>query len=325
MITLKIDASGLKGLEKQLDKMAAKLPLAIARGLNEGGRKVRTKVQHALQKQTSLVKYSSVTSRVRTARGFAGQGDTSSVAKGSGVGQGISYQIIVSGKPATKPREFKTTVKLGPGGGVTIVIWQSPQVQAVVSEATEGGLRARLGKERFPIRGFDGPTWQRRPLRTRPRPLSSTPWRRRSPRRSKSIWPSFWGADDFSKAHSLSTPAIPVEAVNALAAVLARHGLTRLEIDSGALRVRLERPPIAAPSAPAQAAPSASSGEAGEDGAAVSSRMVGVAYLRPGPDAAPFVEVGSIVEAGDSFSSSRLSGPSTTSSPRAPERLSASL
>ena len=72
MPTISIDSSDLKRLERDLERIQAQLPQAIARGLNEGGDKVRTQVQRALQKQTSLVKYSSVTSRVRTVRAFAG-------------------------------------------------------------------------------------------------------------------------------------------------------------------------------------------------------------------------------------------------------------
>jgi hypothetical protein len=55
MLTLSIDSSNLKKLERELDRMSAKLPRAVARGLNEGGDKVRTQVQRALQKQTSLL------------------------------------------------------------------------------------------------------------------------------------------------------------------------------------------------------------------------------------------------------------------------------
>ena len=143
MLTISIDASGLKRLERALDRMQAKLPQAIARGLNEGGDKVRTQVQRALQKQTSLVKYSSVTQRVRTTRAFPG---------------GLSYSIIVAGKPPTKPPEFRTRVMTGPGGGVTIWMWGAAhQFTRSFQQKYRLGLRARLGAARDKIRGFDGP------------------------------------------------------------------------------------------------------------------------------------------------------------------------
>lgn len=156
MVTIRIDSSGLKKLEKQLDRMAAKLPQAIARGLNEGGDKVRTQVQRALQKQTSLVKYSSVTSRVRTMRGYGASAPKSGIGP---VGPGsLSYSIIVAGHPPTKPKEFRTRVTKGPGGGVTIIMWNSPhKFRRSFQQAQRGGLRARLGGPRTPIRSFDGP------------------------------------------------------------------------------------------------------------------------------------------------------------------------
>jgi hypothetical protein len=88
--------------------------------VNEGGDKVRTQVQRALQKQTSLVRYASVTKRVRTTRAFPGA---------------LSYSIVVAGKPPTKPPEFRTRVTTGRGGGVTIWMWGVAQVQALVPTA----------------------------------------------------------------------------------------------------------------------------------------------------------------------------------------------
>lgn len=143
MVSIAIDSSELKRLERQLDRMAAKLPQAIARGLNEAGDKTRTQVQRALQKQTSLVRYSSVTKRVRTARAFPG---------------GLSYQIVVAGKPPTKPDEFRTRVTTGPGGGVTIIMWGvAHKFKRSFQQKFKLGLRARLGLARDKIRGFDGP------------------------------------------------------------------------------------------------------------------------------------------------------------------------
>jgi hypothetical protein len=143
MPTLQIDSSDLKRLIRDLDRIQARLPQAIARGLNEGGDKVRTQAQRALQKQTSLVRYASVTKRVRTARAFPG---------------GLNYSIVVSGKPPTKPDEFRTRVTKGPGGGVTIFMWGvAHKFKRSFQQALKGGLRMRLGGSRLPIRGFDGP------------------------------------------------------------------------------------------------------------------------------------------------------------------------
>jgi hypothetical protein len=141
--TISIDSSDLKRLIRQLDRVQARLPLALARGLNEGGDKVRTQVQRALQQQTSLVKYSSVTKRARTKRAFPGA---------------LSYSIVVAGEPPTKPAEFRTRVTTGKGGGVTIWMWGIAHTfKRSFQQKLKGGLRMRLDAARLPIRGFDGP------------------------------------------------------------------------------------------------------------------------------------------------------------------------
>ena len=123
--------------------MQAKLPQAIARGLNEGGDRVRTQVQRALHKQSGLVKDGSVTKRARTAPAFPAN---------------MNYSIIVSGKPATKPTEFRTRVTTGPGGGVTIWLWnRAHKFKRSFQQKLKGGLRMRLDAARLPVRGFDGP------------------------------------------------------------------------------------------------------------------------------------------------------------------------
>jgi hypothetical protein len=143
MAAISIDSSELRRLIRQLDRLQAKLPQAIARGLNEGGDKVRTQTQRALQKQTGLTRYASVTKRTRTARAFPG---------------GLFYSIIVSGKPATKPSEFRTRVTTGPGGGVTIWMWGvAHKFKRSFQQKLKGGLRMRLDASRLPVRGFDGP------------------------------------------------------------------------------------------------------------------------------------------------------------------------
>jgi hypothetical protein len=167
MVSVSIDSSDLKKLVRQLERMQAKIPQAVARGLNEGGDKVRTQVQRALQRQTSLVRYSSVTSRVRTIRAF-GEG----AAPKSGIGPmrpgSLSYSIVVTGKP-TKPPEFKTRVVKGPGGGVIMLVWNSPhkfrRSFQISSGAGAGALKARLSKKRKPLRGFDGPNLAKEAVR----------------------------------------------------------------------------------------------------------------------------------------------------------------
>ena len=126
-----------------------------------------------------------------------------------------------------------------------------------------------------------------------------------------------------------AAPVIDSELLRTIAELVASSDLTEFEVEKGDLRIRAARmpapalpatvtiaaPPVApayAPSpaahAPApHAAPSpkpVAAAEAAEESLAdhpgtVKSPMVGTAYLRASPDAAPFVEVGSQVKAGD--------------------------
>src|SRR5208337_448281 len=109
---------------------------------------------------------------------------------------------------------------------------------------------------------------------------------------------------------------VDVAAIDQLAKIVAKYDLTEVEVDLGELHVRLARERMAAATstslpAPEQApaaanpvsaepiaAPSAEAATADLAGA-VKSPMVGTAYLRPSPEAKPFVEVGSLVKTGD--------------------------
>jgi len=109
-----------------------------------------------------------------------------------------------------------------------------------------------------------------------------------------------------------------------IARLIAENDLTEFEIERGDLRIRAARTPAAtsvgftayAPAphapqpvhahvalpapAPAAAAPAVSAAPAPADHPdAVKSPMVGTAYLRPNPDAKPFIEIGTRVSAGD--------------------------
>jgi acetyl-CoA carboxylase biotin carboxyl carrier protein len=111
-----------------------------------------------------------------------------------------------------------------------------------------------------------------------------------------------------SKDHAID-PAL----VRELATLLAETELTEIEVEKGDLRIRVARQLTAAPQmAPAPvgfAAPvsvvapppvvSAGRDELLAHPGTVTSPMVGTAYRRPSPDAKAFVEIGSVVKAGD--------------------------
>jgi len=110
-----------------------------------------------------------------------------------------------------------------------------------------------------------------------------------------------------SKIMSEGKPAIDQDLIRELARLLEETGLTEIEIESAGLRVRVGRaaavaahvaPP--APAAPLPGAPAAPVDLAKHPGA-VTSPMVGTAYVGPEPGAPPFVEIGSKVVAGDTL------------------------
>ncbi|PSC05799.1 acetyl-CoA carboxylase biotin carboxyl carrier protein [Alsobacter soli] len=110
--------------------------------------------------------------------------------------------------------------------------------------------------------------------------------------------------------------AIDPKLVREIASMLADTDLTEIEVEKGDLRIRVARqvqaaavvqyaaPPPAAMAPPPAAVPAAAPGAGKAESAAahpgaVTSPMVGTVYRRPSPDAKAFVEVGSVVKAGE--------------------------
>ncbi|MBY0423704.1 MAG: acetyl-CoA carboxylase biotin carboxyl carrier protein [Parvularculaceae bacterium] len=102
---------------------------------------------------------------------------------------------------------------------------------------------------------------------------------------------------------------IDVEAawISRLAEILHDKGLTEIEIEKGDVRLRVSRAtqtiaaaaaPVAAPAAPSAAPPPA---KGAKNADAVTSPMVGTAYLKPSPDAPTFVKVGDRVSEGQTL------------------------
>ncbi|MBI1981494.1 MAG: acetyl-CoA carboxylase biotin carboxyl carrier protein [Methylocystis sp.] len=115
-----------------------------------------------------------------------------------------------------------------------------------------------------------------------------------------------------------NAPAVDADLLRTIAQLVAGSDLTEFEVEKGDLRIRAARAPaaaiasvVAAPppavhALPAAATPTpkpatapASPEPAAEFVDAVKSPMVGTAYLRPNPDAKPFVEIGARVSVGD--------------------------
>lgn len=98
------------------------------------------------------------------------------------------------------------------------------------------------------------------------------------------------------------------EQIKELVELVAQRRLQGLEIERSGFRLKIDGyTQIAAPAAPPAAAPPPAGGEAPppagsepapEDGHILTSPIVGTFYRSPGPDAPPFVEVGSRVKKG---------------------------
>jgi acetyl-CoA carboxylase biotin carboxyl carrier protein len=110
------------------------------------------------------------------------------------------------------------------------------------------------------------------------------------------------------------TSPIDSDLVRELATLISETDLTEIEVQKGDLRVRVARNvqltvaaahPVAAMAAPAPVAAPApqhvavAAPASGPHPGAVPSPMVGTVYRRPSPDAKPFVEIGSVVAAGE--------------------------
>ncbi len=102
---------------------------------------------------------------------------------------------------------------------------------------------------------------------------------------------------------------IDQDLIRELAKLLEETGLSELEVEQDGTRIRVARgvrnvaATIPAPVAHAVAAPAAApaAADAGKHAGAVTSPMVGTAYLAPSPGAKAFVEVGTRVKAGDTL------------------------
>ncbi len=115
--------------------------------------------------------------------------------------------------------------------------------------------------------------------------------------------------DKTEAASEASSGPLDLSIVAALAEIAGQHDLSEVEIEHLGLRVRVARSraapavtsfvapgPVAAPLTPPTQNSAASPAE---HPGAVKSPMVGTAYLRASPEAKPFIEVGSVVKAGD--------------------------
>ncbi len=108
---------------------------------------------------------------------------------------------------------------------------------------------------------------------------------------------------------SKSKLTVDQDLIRQLAKLLEETGLSEIEIEQDDNRIRVGRgggrvvataAPMAAPAAAASPVAAAPSDPAKHPGA-ITSPMVGTAYLAPSPGARPFIEIGTHVKAGDTI------------------------
>ena len=122
-----------------------------------------------------------------------------------------------------------------------------------------------------------------------------------------------------AKDGSSESSTIDAKLVRKLADILNATGLTEIEVEQGALRIRVAKQGVAMSAAPmaatpvyapqpapaavagSAAAPAAPAAPAAVQGEPIKSPMVGTCYLRPQPGADPFVKVGDKVTAGQTL------------------------
>jgi acetyl-CoA carboxylase biotin carboxyl carrier protein len=120
-------------------------------------------------------------------------------------------------------------------------------------------------------------------------------------------------AEPKAPASKDAASSIDPRRVRQLADILIETGLSEIEVEQNGQRIRVAREitaapttiyataPQAAPGAAQAAAPAAATPEAPARGESVKSPMVGTIYLRPQPDADPFVRVGDRVQEGQTL------------------------
>jgi acetyl-CoA carboxylase biotin carboxyl carrier protein len=120
-------------------------------------------------------------------------------------------------------------------------------------------------------------------------------------------------AEPKAPASKDAASSIDPRMVRRLADILIETGLSEIEVEQNGQRIRVAREitaqpttvyataPLAAPAPVQAAAPAAASPEAPARGEQVKSPMVGTIYLRPQPDADPYVRVGDRVQEGQTL------------------------
>lgn len=142
LIVVSLRDARLFRYQRALAQAPGRARMEMARGLNEGGNLVRTKVRRALREQTGILRYGTIVARTKSIGATPAR---------------LEYVIRGIG-PGVEIEEVRTSVRTGPGGGVYGEPWRvGRQFKRSFRQLRRGKLMARLGAERFPIRRLRGP------------------------------------------------------------------------------------------------------------------------------------------------------------------------
>ena len=138
LITVQMDKA-FSSFIKKLETMPDKVPLALAAGLNDGGKVVSKQVKRALKLQINPKTQSSITKLMFDKPAASGR---------------LQYEIRARSKPL-QINEFNVTVD---GVGVSADSWgHQNRFKRSFKTKSQGLLLARVGSKRFPFRKLLGP------------------------------------------------------------------------------------------------------------------------------------------------------------------------
>lgn len=130
-------------------KLETAVKYAVVGGLNDGGRKVFTKIRQHLREQTKPKRYATVTSRTGSRAAVMGAARFEMFAKNEAIDL-AEFGARLTGRG----------VEAAPWGQ-SRVFQRSFQDRKKVSERNMEGFVARLGGKRYPIRALHGPNLAR--------------------------------------------------------------------------------------------------------------------------------------------------------------------
>lgn len=148
-ITITLRGAGLEAFAGDMLNLSKNARREMERGLINGGDKLRTEVRRALQEQTGVLRYGTIT---RNTRGYLDKGGLAYVIVASGSGLPIKeFRTSASGR--ARYGDYRDQKRDGAGrfgglkskgGGVTSAVWNAPRTFQRSYKRKDGGFVAAL-------------------------------------------------------------------------------------------------------------------------------------------------------------------------------------